>query len=52
MRLYLAEGVRIELTSVVLETTVLAFERTLNMLVGIVGFEPTLEGFSYYSMLP
>ena len=27
----MAEGVRIELTSVVLETTVLAFERTLNV---------------------
>ena len=27
----MAEGVRIELTSVVLETTVLTFERTLNV---------------------
>ena len=31
MRL-MAEGVRIELTSVVLETTVLTFERTLNVI--------------------
>ena len=31
MRLPLAEGVRLELTSAILETAVLTFERTLNV---------------------
>ena len=40
----MAGAVRIELTSAVLETAVLAFERHPNVLAGSEGFEPP-EGF-------